>query len=319
MSNQRILFMGTPEFAVATLDALVADGLDVCAVVTAPDRPAGRGRQLRASAVKERALELGLTVLQPERLKDPAFIAQLDALDASLYVVVAFRMLPEVVWARPKLGTVNLHGSLLPAYRGAAPINWAVINGERRTGVTTFLIQHEIDTGDVLLQESTDIGPEDTAGDVHDRLMTVGAALMVRTVHDLFDGTVKPVPQRADTAGTAVPLAPKLTPVNTRVHFDRPAQEVHDLVRGLSPFPGAWCEWKEGDAPAMHCKLLRTRVVQHDTTSAPGTVYIEGDKFLVACGTGRLQVMEIQLEGRKRLPAAELLRGMRISGTVRLQ
>jgi len=318
MSDQRILFMGTPDFAVATLNALVADGLDVCAVVSAPDRPAGRGRQMRASAVKERALELGLPVLQPERLKDPAFIAQLDQLDASLYVVVAFRMLPEMVWTRPTKGTVNLHASLLPAYRGAAPINWAVVNGEQRTGVTTFLIQHEIDTGDLLFQETVEIGPEETAGDVHDRLMTVGAALMVRTVHGLFDGSMKPVPQVMDAANT-IRIAPKLTPINTRISFEVPAEKVNNLVRGLSPFPGAWCEWKEGDAPALHCKLLRTQVVQYNDTRASGAVSIVGDTLLVMCGTGWLQVLEIQLEGRKRMPVADLLRGMRIAGTVRLQ
>lgn len=318
MSGHRILFMGTPEFAVATLDALVADGAEVCAVVTAPDRPAGRGRLLRASAVKLRALELGLPILQPERLKDPGFIAQLDALDASLYVVVAFRMLPEMVWTKPKFGTVNLHASLLPAYRGAAPINWAVVNGEPRTGVTTFLIQHEIDSGDLLFQEKLEIGPEDTAGDVHDRLMTTGAALMVHTVHGLFNGTVEPVPQIMDGIAT-VPTAPKLTPLNTRVHFDSAAERVNDLVRGMSPFPGAWCEWKEGDAPPLHCKLLRSRIAKHNATSAPGTVSIVDDKLLVACGSDWLDVVDIQLEGRKRMPAADLLRGMRISHTVRLQ
>lgn len=316
MSTRRILFMGTPDFAVATLNALIADGLDVCAVVTAPDRPAGRGRQLRASAVKTRALELGLPVLQPERLKDPAFLEQLDALDATIYVVVAFRMLPEVVWSKPELGTVNLHGSLLPAYRGAAPINWAVINGEKRTGVTTFMIQQEIDTGDLLFQESVEIGPEDTAGDVHDRLMTTGAALMVRTVHALFDGSLKPVPQEMNAS---IPTAPKLTPINTRIPFNCAAEQVNDLIRGLSPFPGAWCEWREGDAPGLHCKLLRSRVVQHGSASTPGSVSIVDGKLFVACGNGWLQVLDIQLEGRKRMPAADLLRGIRISGTVRLQ
>lgn len=316
MSTRRILFMGTPDFAVATLNALIADGLDVCAVVTAPDRPAGRGRQLRASAVKTRALELGLPVLQPERLKDPSFLEQLDALHASIYVVVAFRMLPEVVWSKPELGTVNLHGSLLPAYRGAAPINWAVINGEKRTGVTTFMIQQEIDTGDLLFQESVEIGPEDTAGDVHDRLMTTGAALMVRTVHALFDGSLKPVPQEMNAS---IPTAPKLTPINTRIPFNCAAEQVNDLIRGLSPFPGAWCEWREGDAPGLHCKLLRSRVVQHGSASTPGSVSIVDGKLFVACGNGWLQVLDIQLEGRKRMPAADLLRGIRISGTVQLQ
>ena len=184
-SDQRIIFMGTPEFAVGTLNALVLARIEVAAVITAPDKPAGRGRQMRGSAVKERALELNIPVLQPPKLKDAAFLDELDQINASLYVVVAFRMLPEAVWNRPEYGTVNLHASLLPDYRGAAPINWAVINGEHTTGVTTFKIQHAIDTGDILLQEPLEIGPDETAGELHDRMMSIGASLMVRTVHGL--------------------------------------------------------------------------------------------------------------------------------------
>ncbi|MBX2972126.1 MAG: methionyl-tRNA formyltransferase [Flavobacteriales bacterium] len=308
--NGRIIFMGTPDFAVATLNALIADGQDVCAVVTAPDRPAGRGRQLRASAVKERALELGLPVLQPEKLKDPTFIAELDRLDAALYVVVAFRMLPEVVWAKPRIGTVNLHGSLLPAYRGAAPINWAVINGEPSTGVTTFLIRHEIDTGDLLLHERTPIGADETAGDVHDRLMAIGAALMVRTVHGLFDGSLHGSPQMVN-ADAPPPAAPKLNNENMHVRFARPARTVHDHVRGLSPYPGAWCTWTDGDGRQQHFKILRTAMTDLSAEAAPGMLVVNGQRLLVACSDVLLEIAELQAEGRKRMQAAEFLRGTR--------
>lgn len=315
--NERIVFMGTPEFAVATLDALVSAGLQVCAVVTAPDRPAGRGRQLRASAVKQRALELGIELLQPEKLKDPLFVEQLKAYNASMQVVVAFRMLPEVIWNMPPLGTINLHASLLPKYRGAAPINWAVANGEVRTGATTFRIQHEIDTGDLLLQEEIDIGKDDTAGDVHDRLMVMGAALMVRTVHGLFDGSLHAVPQQNDTMD--LPAAPKLNNENTRLHFDRSAQQVHDLVRGMSPFPGAWCEWVAEGAGPLHCKLLRTRIAEFHEKQTPGTVQLIGTRMLAACADGHIEVLELQLEGRKRMEAAQLFRGLRVEGGIALR
>lgn len=314
--NTRIIFMGTPDFAVATLNALVEDGQQVVAVVTAPDKPAGRGRQLRGSAVKERALELGLPVLQPEKLKDPAFIATLDEYDAALYVVVAFRMLPEVVWAKPGLGTVNLHGSLLPAYRGAAPINWAVINGETRTGVTTFLIRHEIDTGDMLLQETVDIGPDDTAGEVHDRLMITGAQLMVRTVRSLFKGSITPRPQVLD-ATTPPPSAPKLNPENMHVHFDRPARTVHDHVRGMSPFPGAWCTWTDVQGNAQHFKILRTALTERRSDLAVASVSVDGQRLFVRCADVDLEILEIQAEGRKRMPAGDFLRGSRnVNGSI---
>ena len=318
MRNERILFMGTPEFAVATLNALVADGLNVCAVVTAPDRPAGRGRQLRSSAVKLRALELGIPVLQPERLKDPAFLAQLDHLDALLYVVVAFRMLPEVVWSKPRYGTVNLHGSLLPAYRGAAPINWAVIHGEPRTGVTTFMIQHEIDTGGLLLQDAIGIGPEETAGDVHDRLMIRGGDLMVRTVHGLLSGGIEPAPQVIDPSAPPR-TAPKINAENTRIHFNRPAREVHDHVRGLSPYPGAWCEWIDGGSPSLHCKLLRTRPSDMDQLGIAGTLRIVEGQAFVACNDGWIELLELQLEGRRRMSAAEWMRGLHGTVAIHLQ
>lgn len=309
-ANQRILFMGTPDFAVATLNALIASGLDVCAVVTAPDRPAGRGRQLRASAVKERALELGIPTLQPEKLKDPTFLAELDRIDAALYVVVAFRMLPEVVWAKPKLGTVNLHGSLLPAYRGAAPINWAVINGEERTGVTTFRIRHEIDTGDLLLQEHTSIGANETAGDVHDRLMMIGADLMVRTVQGLIAGTLAAAPQHIEVEAPP-PGAPKLNTENMHVCFDRNAKTAHDHVRGLSPYPGAWCTWTDTTGQTQHLKILRTALTGRPMQSATGTLVVESHRLFVSCSDQLLELVELQAEGRKRMLATEFLRGTR--------
>jgi len=308
--NRRIIFMGTPDFAVATLSALVADGSNVVAVVTAPDRPAGRGRQLRASAVKERAVELRIPVLQPEKLKDPAFNQELDRLNAALYVVVAFRMLPEMVWNKPPLGTVNLHGSLLPAYRGAAPINWAVINGEAHTGVTTFRIQHEIDTGDMLLQERTPIGPDETAGDVHDRLMAIGAALMVRTVHGLFAAELHPLPQVIDQHAPP-PAAPKLNNENMHVRFDRTAQLVHDHVRGLSPYPGSWCTWTDPNGQAQHLKVLRTQRSERSSNEVVGTLVVHGSQLFVTCADQLLEILELQAEGRKRMSAAEFLRGTR--------
>ena len=306
----RIVFMGTPDFAVATLDALIADGQEVVAVVTAPDRPAGRGRQLRASAVKQRALELGLPVLQPERLKDPAFAEALDGLDADLFVIVAFRMLPEVVWSKPRLGTINLHGSLLPAYRGAAPINWAVINGEKETGVTTFRIRHEIDTGDMLLQDTIQVGPDASAGEVHDRLMHIGAQLMVRTVHGLTEGSLHATPQVIDTMHPP-PGAPKLNADNTQVFFDRPSSKVHDLIRGLSPYPGAWCTWTDGDGRTHHLKLLRSARSELPVHGPPGALFVEDDRLFVACSDRPLEILELQAEGRKRMVAADFLRGTR--------
>lgn len=307
--KHRILFMGTPEFAVGTLNALHDAGHTIAAVVTAPDRPAGRGRQLRASAVKQRAVELALPVLQPERLRDPAFQATLDTIAADLYVVVAFRMLPEMVWQRPPLGTINLHGSLLPDYRGAAPINWAVINGERTTGVTTFLIQQAIDTGDILLREEITIGPDETAGELHDRMMAIGAGLVVRTVEGLYANALVPVPQ--PSSGTNAPkAAPKLGPSNTRIDLSAPAQRIHDLVRGLSPYPGAWCTWNEPGRGPAHFKLLRTGPIPGKPELPAGTVTAIDGELVLTCCDGRLRMLEVQLEGKRRMEGGELLRGL---------
>ncbi|HEY0977087.1 MAG TPA: methionyl-tRNA formyltransferase [Flavobacteriales bacterium] len=317
MKGHRIIFMGTPPFAVASLNALVQGGIDVAAVVTAPDRPAGRGQQLRSSAVKERALELGLPVLQPEKLKAPEFHAQLDAFGASLYIVVAFRMLPEVVWDRPAMGTINLHASLLPDYRGAAPLNWAVINGETVTGVTTFFIQQAIDTGDLLLRKEIPIGPDETAGELHDRAMLIGGELLTRTVKDVFDGTVERQPQSA-FVGDAVHHAPKLDPSNCRIDATRKAKQVHDHIRGLSPLPAAWAKWIAPEQPPTHFKVLRSRI--HDRLSADeaGTLSVEDGRLLLQCADGRVELLEVQPEGKRRMTATELVRGLRRTDGLRL-
>lgn len=315
MSKGRIVFMGTPAFAVASLDALMRAGFDVAAVVTAPDKPAGRGRLLRTSAVKDHAVRSGIPVLQPERLRDPAFLADLDRIAASLYVVVAFRMLPESVWARPPLGTINLHASLLPDYRGAAPINWALINGEARTGITTFKLSNAIDTGDILLSEQVPIGPEDDAGTLHDALMARGALLLVRTVEGLFAGTLTAKPQ----ADGSLHQAPKLAPSNCRIPWNAPSKQVHDLVRGLSPHPGAWTFWLAADKAPEHFKVLRTRTIDDSSPGAPGTVRIERDRLLARAQDGWLEILELQPEGRKRMDAAPFVRGLRMRDNIRFE
>lgn len=307
--SKKIIFMGTPAFATASLEALINAGFTISAVVTAPDRPAGRGRQLRASDVKQRALELGLPVLQPEKLKDPAFHAELDKFRADLYVVVAFRMLPALVWERPPLGTLNLHASVLPDYRGAAPINWAIINGEKKTGVSTFFIQGEIDMGDLLLRSETDIGPDEDAGQLHDRLKLMGAELLVATVKDIFDGTMDAVPQ-SGFAGGDRHAAPKINTVDCRIPWERDAKRLHDLVRGLAPSPGAWTTWNEPDRPARQFKVLRTHPVKSGKNHTEhGRLYTDQGRLFVQCGTGELELLELQMEGKRPMTAKDLLNG----------
>lgn len=293
--------MGTPDFAVPSLKILLDNGYDVVAVVTAPDKPGGR-QGVQQSAVKLFALENGLHILQPAKLKDPDFVEALRALKADLQVVVAFRMLPEVVWSMPPMGTMNLHGSLLPKYRGAAPINWAIIRGEKETGVTTFLLQHEIDTGDLLYQERIPIGENDTAGEVHDRMMQVGAGLLLRSVQALEKGTATPSPQ-ADVEATH---APKIHTDTCRIDFNQPTETVHNFIRGLSPYPGAWTML--GDKVL---KIVRTEKVQADTPPAKaGEFVVEGKKTLkISTADGYLQVLELQLEGKRRMAIVDFLNG----------
>ncbi|MBK9175578.1 MAG: methionyl-tRNA formyltransferase [Flavobacteriales bacterium] len=308
MSKQRIVFMGTPAFAVASLDALMRAGVDVAAVVTAPDRPAGRGQQPHMSAVKEYANSRALPVLQPEKLRDPAFLSTLDGIGAVLYVVVAFRMLPEVVWMKPPLGTINLHASLLPAYRGAAPINWVIINGETRTGVTTFLIQKQIDTGDILGTEEVDIGPEESAGELHDRLAAKGAGLLVHTVEDILQGRSVARPQAH--LGNPVTLAPKLTTEGCRIDWGLNAHRVHDFVRGLSPHPGAWTTLVRDNGITSHFKILLARIAGPMAPSASsGTIRTSDSGLLIACAQGWLLATEVQAEGKRRMPATDFIRG----------
>ncbi|MFN4286374.1 MAG: methionyl-tRNA formyltransferase [Lacibacter sp.] len=305
----RIVFMGTPAFAVASLDALVKAGCNIVAVVTAPDKPAGRGMQLQQSAVKQYALAHGLPVLQPEKLKDPTFLETLRNLQPDLQVVVAFRMLPEVVWSLPPRGTINLHGSLLPQYRGAAPINWAVINGESETGVTTFQLQHEIDTGHILLQQSMPIGPDETAGEVHDRMMHIGAALLVATVKGIAAGTLQPLPQDQLLQQSAEPLkhAPKIFTETCRINFQQPVQTVHNLVRGLSPYPGAFTTLHE-----KMLKIFRSAVDKTPPAETAGTPVTDRQGILkFACTDGYLVAQEVQLEGKRKMTVAEFLRGYR--------
>ena len=301
----RIVFMGTPEFAVASLDALVQGGFNVVGVITAPDKPAGRGLQLQQSAVKKYAVEKSLPVLQPEKLKNPQFLEQLKSLQADLQVVVAFRMLPEVVWNMPPLGTINVHGSLLPQYRGAAPINWAIINGERETGVTTFKLQQEIDTGAILLQEKISIGETETAGELHDHMKVVGAHLLVRTLQELSSGTLKETPQT--NVSTELKHAPKITTETCRIDWNKSVTDVYNLIRGLSPYPAAFT-----DLDGKKLKLFSVIKEEQLPIEPLGSVVTDQKQFLkFACADGYIGVQELQLEGKKRMTITEFLRGYR--------
>lgn len=296
----RIVYLGTPEFAVPPLRKLLENGYHIAGVVTAPDKPGGR-QGVQVSAVKKFALEHEIPVLQPEKLKNPEFISQLRALQADLQIVVAFRMLPEIVWNMPPLGTMNLHASLLPKYRGAAPINWAVINGETETGLTTFLLKHEIDTGDLLYQERIPIGENETAGALHDRMMQYGADLVLKSVQALENNTAEPFPQ----IETEVTHAPKIFTETCRIDFARPLAEVHNFVRGLSPYPGAWTE--------LDGKTLKILLAQKSTTTeptTPGTFISDGKNYLkISTIDGYLDILELQMEGKRRMNVREFLNG----------
>lgn len=310
MQELRIVFMGTPDFAVASLDALVQAGCKIVGVITAPDKPAGRGMKMTESAVKKYAVEKGLHLLQPEKLKNPVFIEELRALQADLQIVVAFRMLPEMVWNMPPLGTVNLHGSLLPQYRGAAPIHWAVINGEKETGVTTFKLKHEIDTGDILLQKSFPIGEEETTGEVHDRMKMIGADLLVETVKGLAEGTLQKTDQSAmvNDESSILKHAPKLFTENCQVNWNDEATKIHNLIRGLSPFPGALSTL---DGKILKIYRANKELVAH--TQPAGKVLSDGKTFLkFACADGYIHIKDLQLEGKKRMLAEDFLRGYRL-------
>ena len=299
----RIIFFGTPDFAVASLDALVQSKFDVVAVVTAPDKPAGRGQQIQASPVKIYAKKVGLPILQPLKLKDPEFIDTLKNLHADLQIIVAFRMLPEQVWNMPPLGTFNLHASLLPQYRGAAPIHWAIINGEKETGVTTFFLQHEIDTGDLLFQETEVIHPKDTTGDLYERLMTKGANLVVKTTQAIVDQQIKP---QAQKESLDLKIAPKLTRETGLVHWSKNAEEIYNLIRGMNPFPGAHTLFQ-----GKNCKI--SSISPHaETIPSLGIGVWDTDQktyLRVGCADGYIEILEWQMEGKKKMKIEDFLRG----------
>lgn len=299
----RIIFFGTPEFAVASLQALVEAKMDVVAVVTAPDKPAGRGQQIQSSPVKQYAESAGLPVLQPVKLKDPSFLAELASYQADLQIIVAFRMLPEAVWNMPPMGTFNLHASLLPQYRGAAPIHWAVINGETETGITTFFLQHEIDTGDLLFQETEPISTTDTTGELYERLMHKGGALVVRTAKAIETGDIHPTPQQEIAE---LKSAPKLQRSTGEVHWNRTGREIVNLVRGMHPFPGAHTEFQ-----GKNCKLVEVAFHPEIIPDLGEGVWDTDQKtFLrVGCKDGYINILEWQMEGKKRLKIEDFLRG----------
>jgi methionyl-tRNA formyltransferase len=300
--------MGTPQFAVASLDALIKAGCDVVAVITAPDKPAGRGQKLNQSAVKQYAEAGGIKVLQPEKLKDPEFITELEALKADLQVVVAFRMLPEVVWNMPPKGTINLHASLLPQYRGAAPINWAIINGEKESGVTTFFLKHDIDTGDILFTEKVTLTGKETAGDLHDRLMNKGAGLLVKTVKGIESGRYNEHPQEQLAEDIELKHAPKLFKTDCLVDFAQPAEQVYNLIRGLSPVPTAYT--------LLNDKVLKIYNADYEPgepgIAAGGFVTDNKTRLKFAAKGGFISVTDVQLEGKKRMGIEEFLRGNKL-------
>ena len=318
----RIVYMGTPEFAVESLRALVDGGYNVVGVVTMPDKPMGRhGSVLQPSPVKQYAVEHGLHVLQPVRLKDEAFVEELRSLKADLQIVVAFRMLPEVVWAMPPMGTFNLHASLLPQYRGAAPINWAVINGETETGITTFFLRHEIDTGRVIQQVRVPISDTDNVGDVHDRLMMLGGILVTETVDNILAGTIQPVEQddMATASGELKP-APKIFRETCRIDWTQPMKRIYDFVRGLSPYPAAWTELVERAEGSAKCqegvvvKIYETEKLSDHHDAPVGTILTDGKTRLdVVCEDGTLRIKTLQLAGKKRMDVADFLRGKDVS------
>jgi methionyl-tRNA formyltransferase len=308
----RIIFMGTPEFAVASLDTLVKNGYDIAGVVTAPDKPAGRGMNLQQSAVKKYAIEHQLNVLQPEKLRDAEFISQLKLLNADLHIVVAFRMLPELVWNMPPMGTINVHGSLLPKYRGAAPINWAIINGEKETGVTTFKLKHEIDTGNILLQEKIVIRENETAGELHDEMKETGAHLLIKTVKGLENNTVTEIPQDSNYLTPSAIHAPKIFKDTCKINWNCTVDEVYNLIRGLSPYPGAFTH--------LENKIFKIFLAKKENAIPnikAGNFITDHKNFLkFACVDGFISVDELQLAGKKRMNVSDFLRGHRFDFTL---
>ncbi|NOR76617.1 MAG: methionyl-tRNA formyltransferase [Draconibacterium sp.] len=317
----RIVFMGTPDFAVASLKALVDGGYNIVGVITAPDKLAGRGKKLNESAVKKYAVANNLNVLQPEKLKNTEFLNELKKLQANLQVVVAFRMLPEVVWNMPKLGTFNLHGSLLPQYRGAAPLNWAVINGETKTGVTTFLLDHKIDTGKIIFKRKIEIGENDTVGDIHDDLMVIGAKLVVKTVDALANGNYEAVAQLGIMDEAEIKHAPKIFKDDCKIDWAKDCGLIRNLIRGLSPYPAAWTKLvHEKSGKEIPTKLFFAKLILSEENAEPGIIKTDNKTFVnVACKQGWLQITDLQIAGKKRMKVGDFLRGFQQIGEFRFK
>lgn len=318
----RIIYMGTPEFAVESLKVLVENGYNVVAVVTMPDKPAGRGHKIQYSDVKKYALDQKIPLLQPTSLKDDTFLNELRSYRADLQIVVAFRMLPEVVWDMPKLGTFNLHASLLPQYRGAAPINWAIINGEKKTGVTTFFLEHEIDTGKIIMQQSIAIDENDTVGVIHDRLMLLGGEVVKKTVDLILEGKVDAQNQNDIIINKQLKLktAPKIFKETCEINWDQTVDTVHNFIRGLSPYPAAWSTLIANDGEKIKVKIYESRKIVKKHTLSIGSIIQEGKEDLkIAVNGGFIDVLEMQLPGKRRLPIADLLRGFSIDSSYKMQ
>lgn len=309
MRKLRIVFMGTPEFAVGILDSIVKNNYEVVGVVTAADKPAGRGQKIKFSAVKEYAIANNLRLLQPTNLKDESFLVELKSLDANLQVVVAFRMLPKVVWEMPTYGTFNLHASLLPDYRGAAPINWAIINGESKTGVTTFFIDEKIDTGAIILRSETEIAPHETAGQLHDRLMQIGSVAVVETLELISNENVATTVQSEDSE---LKTAFKLNKENCKIDWTKPAAQINNLVRGLSPYPAAWCYIKD-NSHEWNVKIYEANLIVEDHADSPGKIRTTKKELKIAVAGGYLQIVDLQFPGKNRMTAQQLLNGITFS------
>ena len=312
VKDLRIIFMGTPEFAVASLDALVKQGYNICAIVTAPDRPAGRGRKIQTSPVKDYALENNLPLLQPDKLKDANFLKELAAYNATLFIVVAFRMLPEAVWSMPAMGAFNLHASLLPQYRGAAPINRTIMNGETLGGATTFFLRHKIDTGNIIFSKETPISLNETAGEYHDRLMVLGAALTIKTVEAIRSGKINTVNQE-ELIEIDKPLknAPKIYKEDCRINWSKRADEIYNQVRGLSPYPGAFTELTISGGKELYLKIFSVEIKSCDGSAEPGTIFTDHKNYLnICCKNACISILELQQAGKKRMKIKEFLTGL---------
>ena len=309
----RVIFMGTPEFAVTSLEVLIRNKINVVAVVTAPDKPAGRGKNITESAVKKFSKENNLPVLQPLNLKSETFINELQSFNADLQIVVAFRMLPETVWNMPRLGTYNLHASLLPAYRGAAPINWVLINGEKETGITTFKLVHEIDAGNILFSKKLNIEEQDNAGSLHGKLKTLGAELILKTVLEIISADEKRtelvfIPQDK----SKISHAPKLTRENCRIDWNKSVENIHNLIRGLSPYPAAYTDFYRDGKVVSEWKILNSRSFPKEHSETNGSLFTEGDRLFIYCKKGTLEILELQQQGKKRMVTSDFIKGFRL-------